>query len=50
MPGSLAETLEVVEMEWLIKVGAKVSYHSRRWYVHAASAFPLVRNCQAVFG
>ncbi len=29
-------------MEWLIKrlikVGAKVSYHGRRWYVHVASA------------
>ena len=34
-------------MEWLIKrlikVGAKVAYHGRRWYVHVASAFPLAR-------
>jgi len=41
-------------MEWLIKrlikVGAKVSYHGRRWYVHVASAFPLARHYQAVFG
>ena len=24
----------------LIKVGARVSYHARRWYVHVASAWP----------
>ena len=32
-------------MDWLIKrlikVGARVSYHARRWYVHVACAFPL---------
>ena len=31
-------------MDWLIKrlikVGARVSYHARRWCVHIASAFP----------
>ena len=41
-------------IEWiikrLVKVGAKVVYHSRRWHVHAASAFPLVRHYEAVFG
>jgi hypothetical protein len=37
-------------MEWLIKVGAKVAYHGRRWQVHVASAFPLARYYQAVFG
>jgi Transposase DDE domain group 1 len=41
-------------MEWLIKrlirVGAKVAYHGRRWYVHVASAFPLSRYYQSVFG
>jgi len=41
-------------MEWLIKrlikVGAKVAYHARRWYVHVASAFPLARHYRAVFG
>jgi len=40
-------------MEWLIKrlikVGAKVAYHGRRWQVHVASAFPLARYYQAVF-
>ena len=25
----------------LIKVGARVTYHSRRWYVHVATAFPI---------
>jgi|GEM_PF-1222054 hypothetical protein len=27
----------------LVKVGAKVVYHVRRWYVHIASAFSLAR-------
>jgi hypothetical protein len=39
-------------VEWLIKrlikVGAGVSYHSRRWYVYVASAFPLAQHYQAV--
>ena len=39
-------------MEWLIKrlikVGARVSYHARRWYVHVASAFPLAHQYRAV--
>ena len=34
----------------LIKVGAKVAYYGRRWQVHVASAFPLARYYQAVFG
>jgi hypothetical protein len=41
-------------MEWLIKrlikVGARVAYHGRRWYVHVASAIPLARHYRAVFG
>ena len=41
-------------MEWLIrrliKMGASVAYHGRRWQVHAASAFPLVQYYQTVFG
>jgi Transposase DDE domain group 1 len=32
----------------LIKVGARVSYHARRWYVHVASAFPLAHQYGAV--
>ncbi len=32
----------------LIKVGARVSYHARRWYVHIASAFPLAHHYRAV--
>ncbi len=32
----------------LIKVGARVSYHARRWYVHVASAFPLAQHFRAV--
>jgi hypothetical protein len=39
-------------MEWLIKrlikVGARVSYHARRWYMHVASAFPLAHHYRAV--
>ena len=34
----------------LIKVGARVSYHARRWYVHVASAFPLAHHYRAVLG
>lgn len=40
--------------EWLIKhtikVGAKFSYHGRRWQVPVASAFPLAPCDQAVVG
>ena len=32
----------------LIKVGVRVSYHARRWYVNVASAFPLARHYRAV--
>ena len=39
-------------MDWLIKrlikVGARVSYPARRWYVHVASAFPLSYHYRAV--
>ncbi len=41
-------------IEWLIKrlikVGAKVAYHGRKWQVHVASAFPLAPYYRAVFG
>ncbi len=41
-------------IEWLIrrliKVGAMVSYHSKRWHVHVASAFPLAHYYRAVLG
>ena len=41
-------------MEWLIKrlikVGAKVAYHGRRWCVHVSSAFPMARYYRTVFG
>jgi hypothetical protein len=32
----------------LIKVGARVSYHARKWYVHVASAFPLAHHYRVV--
>jgi hypothetical protein len=39
-------------MEWLIKrlikVGARVSYHARRWYVHVALGFPLAHHYRSV--
>jgi hypothetical protein len=39
-------------MEWLIKrlikVGAKVAYHGRRWQVHVASALALAGHHRAV--
>ena len=37
-------------IECLIKVGAKVAYHGRRWRVHVASAFPLARYYRALLG
>jgi hypothetical protein len=33
----------------LIKVGAKVVYHARRWYVHVATAFSLARYYRILF-
>ncbi len=40
-------------MEWLIKrmikVGAKVAYHGRKWQVHEATAFPLAHHYRATF-
>jgi hypothetical protein len=39
-------------MDWLIKrlikVGARIFYLGRRWYVHVASAFPLAHHHRAV--
>ena len=41
-------------IEWLIKrlikIGARVSYHARKWHVHVASAFPLADHYRAVLG
>ena len=41
-------------MEWLIrrliKVGAKIAYHGRRWNVHIPSVFPLAHHYRAVLG
>ena len=34
----------------LVKVGAKVVYHAREWYVHVVSAFPLARYYRIIFG
>jgi hypothetical protein len=41
-------------IEWLIrrliKVGAKIAYHGRRWHIHVTSAFPLAHHYRAVLG
>ena len=37
------------QIKRLIEVEARVSYHARRWYVHVASAFPLVHHYRAVW-
>jgi hypothetical protein len=41
-------------IDWLIrrltKIGSRVSNHESKWFVHLASAFPLTRYYQAVFG
>jgi hypothetical protein len=34
----------------LTKVGAKITYHGRRWLVHVASAFPFAYHYRAAFG
>jgi hypothetical protein len=33
----------------LVKVGARVVYHARKWHVHVASAFPLARYYDIIF-
>ena len=33
----------------LVKVGARVVYHARRWYVHVGTAYPLARHYQILF-
>jgi hypothetical protein len=33
----------------LVKVGARVVYHAKRWYVHVASAFSLARYYRSLF-
>jgi hypothetical protein len=33
----------------LVKVGARVVYHARRWYVHVARAFSLARYYRILF-
>ena len=41
-------------IEWiitrLVKAGARIVYHARRWHVHVASAFPLGHYYRAVLG
>jgi methylaspartate ammonia-lyase len=41
-------------MDWLIKrlikLGDRVSYHARWWYVHVASAFPRAPHYRAGLG
>ena len=50
MVGMRAEAFLGEEAGQTLKVGAKVAYHGRWWRVHAASAFPLARRYEAVFG
>ncbi|MGA2937052.1 MAG: hypothetical protein ABSF52_08145 [Syntrophobacteraceae bacterium] len=33
----------------LVKVGARVVYHARRWHVHIASAFSFARYYRILF-
>jgi len=41
-------------IEWiimrLVKAGARIACHARRWYVHVATAFPLANHYRAVLG
>ena len=36
-------------IRWMVKVASSISYHSRCWWVHLASAFPLLHHYQTVF-
>ena len=40
-------------IEWLIlrliKVGARVSCHARKWHVHISTAFPLAAHYREIF-
>jgi len=49
---ALDETLQR-SIEWLIlrliKVGARVSDHARKWHVHISTAFPLAAHYREVF-
>ena len=38
--GKLRAPSLVMLIKRLIKVGARVSYHARRWHIHVALAFP----------
>jgi hypothetical protein len=33
----------------LVKVGARVVYHARKWYVHVVMAYPLARYYRILF-
>jgi hypothetical protein len=33
----------------LVKVGARVVYHARKWYVHVATAYPFARYYRILF-
>lgn len=35
-------------IERLLKVGARISSHARRWYIHIATALPLAHHYRAV--
>ncbi|MGO9016777.1 MAG: hypothetical protein ACLQVJ_00350 [Syntrophobacteraceae bacterium] len=37
--GALDQSIDSI-IRRLVRVGAKVVYHARRWYVHVAPAFP----------
>jgi hypothetical protein len=46
--GSVKPSIDSI-IRRLVKVGARVAHHARRWYVHVASAFPLARYYGVIF-
>ena len=44
----LATSAPAYLTDLLFKMGARVSYHARQWYVHVASAFPLAHHYRSV--
>ena len=49
-PSQTKHSLVQMMRQRIIKAAARVSYHSRRWWVHVASDFPLAHHYRAVLG
>jgi hypothetical protein len=48
-PGFTREAMTQTGRLYLVKVGAGVVYHARRWHIHLATAFPLARYYRILY-